>query len=123
MKTELEELLIGKSVVSCEYKDDSTGIIELNDGTKLEKSSNPYPDCCGYNDFSISVPDSFDFNDNVITKVTYSCEDWSPQGSIELGIFSNNTEIKVEGDWGSGSGWDYGQFVELNVLLPDDKNI
>lgn len=42
-----------------------------------------------------------------------SCE---ASGTVTLGVFTNNATITVEGSYGSGSGWDYGQFVSIKLV-------
>ena len=119
---EIKEFLIGKSVTGYKYVSEDEAYLELNDGSLLEVSCDPAPDCCGYNDFSVNIPDGFDFSDNVITKVEYEEVDgYGDEGSISVGIFTNDTRIDIEGEWGSGSGWSYGQFVSIECIVPNKE--
>ena len=110
--------LIGKSIIGFESETEDKAWLLISDGSKVEIERNPEPDCCGGNDFTVDIPKEFDFNDNIIMKVDYveeedSCE---ASGTVTLGVFTNNATITVEGSYGSGSGWDYGQFVSIKLV-------
>lgn len=115
-------VLVGKSVkdIITDRRDNSFSII-FKDGTILEANVG-YPDCCGYNEVDYFVDNGFDFNDNVVTKVEYSeSEGYDADGYVQLGIFSNDLKINIEGNYGSGSGWNYGQYVELTIMVKDNE--
>ena len=109
--------LIGKSIVGMVETEYATKLM-LNDGTSLVVSCDPEPDCCGWNDFEVTLPEGFDFTDNVITKVVDNSEEdpygWA--GTVSIGIFTNDSTINIEGEYGSGSGWGYGQYVEVEII-------
>lgn len=111
--------LIGKSVVGFEFLNDCENYLLISDGSKVKLECESYPGCCGYNDFTVSIPEGFDFNDNIILNVKYQEEDYDEygcEGAVTLGIFTNRGDITTEGEFGSRSGWDYGQFVEFSIL-------
>lgn len=118
------DYLIGKSITGLEVKSDYEQYLLINDGSKLQITCAEYVDCCGYNDIEVTIPDGFDFNDNVITKIDFEEDEegWGECGSVKLGIFANDKNITVEGSYGSGSGWGYGQFVEIEVIKPSKEN-
>ncbi|UYB00665.1 hypothetical protein GMNKNHGO_00038 [Enterococcus phage vB_Efa29212_3e] len=109
--------LIGKSVIALEYAEDGCeASLVLNDGSRLKVSCNPEPDCCGYNDFEVILPDGFDFTDNIITKVEDNSEECYGGSTVRIGIFTNDARIVIEGDYGSGSGWNYGEYVDVEIV-------
>lgn len=109
--------LIGKSVTGFEQVSECEAYLNISDGSRVEILCNDYCDCCGWNDFEVAIPEGFDFSDNVITKVDYNeTEDhYDAAGVVTLGIFTNDAKINVEGAYGSGSGWGYGQFVTIAI--------
>lgn len=114
------EGLVGKSVIGFEQLSETSAKLLISDGIELEVSCNPEPDCCGYNDFNVVIPDGFDFEDNIIVKVEDKSYDngGEDSGNVSLGIFTNHLGINIEGYYGSGSGWSYGQFVDIQVHYP-----
>lgn len=108
------EKMVGKRVIAIE-----SDKVRLHDGTVL-KIKGDDGDCCGYGDFDI-FNNGFDFEDNVITKVVPESIDDCFEGtsSFIIGIFSNDKSITIDGATGSGSGWDYGQYIELELVIPD----
>lgn len=102
--------LIGQSVTEI-----GDTYIKLSSGLTLYLQGDN-GDCCGYAEFDIDAT-GFDLEDNVITAVSPEVIDteFSGIGSFAIGIFSNDTRISIQGETGSGSGWDYGQFVKLIV--------
>lgn len=110
------EKLIGKRVIAIE-----SDKVRLHDGTVLKlKSENG--DCCGYGEFEI-LNEGFDFEDNVITKVEPETINDRFEGisSFTIGIFSNDKSIIIDGVTGSGTGWDYGQYIELELIIQRDE--
>lgn len=114
--------LIGKSVTGFEQVSDCEAYLNISDGSRVEILCNDYCDCCGWNDFEVAIQEGFDFSDNVITKVDYNgAEDhYDVAGTVTLGIFTNDAKINVEGAFGSGSGWDYGQFVSIDIVNKEE---
>jgi hypothetical protein len=70
-------------------------------------------DCCGYNYWE--VEDHIDLNDNVITKIEFDKYDEDDVDHITLNVFTNIPAFEVHGEAGSGSGWDYGQCVDVEI--------
>lgn len=111
------EELIGKSVKSVEEVDGDIEIV-FTDGTKIMTEVGN-PDCCGYNGIDVLVSEDFDFSDNFVTRVEYNEDERYGDGeTVSLGIFSNNASINLEGSYGSGSGYYYGQFVSIELYNP-----
>lgn len=110
--------LIGKSVTGFEQVSESEAYLTISDGSRVEILCNDYCDCCGWNDFEVTIQEGFDFSDNVITKVDYNAtgDHYDAAGVVKLGIFTNDAKINVEGAFGSGSGWSYGQFVSIAII-------
>lgn len=112
--------LVGKSIVSAQESENGTTIeLVLSDGGTIVAQCSEYVDCCGYNSIQLAMPDGFDFADNVITKVEHEGDNGT-EASFKLGIFTSDTrmkeaEITLEGEAGSGTGWNYGQYVELLI--------
>jgi len=117
--------LVGLSVIGVDTSDENHQYLKISDGrlVQIETAPDYELDCCGYNEAKIKIPESFDFNDNVITKVEYNDNgkigEYDPTDYVHLGIFASNKVINIDGEAGSGSGWNYGQFVEIDVIAPE----
>ena len=112
MTVDLAKTLIGKRI---DHISNTQGLIELEDGTSLSFDTD-WGDCCGYADVEFNL-EGIDFTDNVITNVTpKEIKDYySDVENFTITIFTKDNRFTIEGAVGSGSGWDYGQCIKVDV--------
>lgn len=116
MRINLKETLVGKRIehIGLDY-------LRLEDGTVLSIAGD-YGDCCGYAEFEF-VTRGIDFEDNVITDVSpdYMDDYYSGEESFQITVFTHDESFDIEGEVGSGSGWDYGQCIKITVNDIEEK--
>ena len=117
MRIDLRKALVGKRIehVGQDY-------LRLEDGTVLSMATDD-GDCCGYASAEI-VNRGIDFDDNIITNVVPDHMDdyYGGEDSFQITVFTHDKSFDIEGETGSGSGWDYGQCIKITVTYGEDED-
>lgn len=117
------EKLIGAQIVEVT---ENTLTVSLNGKEHELEISSDDGDCCGYADFKTLVFDENDIKRNpIITNIEVTPKAHCSGDEAIITFYGESSEIlSIEGEAGSGSGWEYGACVTITCkTLEIEENL